>query len=112
VLASLTARLDEADAGLAVARAAAEEARRARAAADRDATTAADAETKARRSFDATRDAVAALEPPPAARADLAADWAALAAWAEAERPRYAVEQQSQRAPSSTTARSQRRSGG
>jgi exonuclease SbcC len=43
---------------------------------------------RSRRAFDRARDAVAALGPPAAERDDLAADWAALAAWAGEEHPR------------------------
>ncbi len=46
-----------------------------------------EAETAARRFFDQARDRVAALDPPPAGRHDLSADWRALAEWAAAERP-------------------------
>jgi exonuclease SbcC len=44
-------------------------------------------EREARRAFDAARDAVAVLDPPPSERCDLAADWAALVAWAAGRRP-------------------------
>jgi len=44
-------------------------------------------EREARRAFDTARDAVAALDPPAAERRDLAADWAALVAWAAGRRP-------------------------
>ncbi len=44
-------------------------------------------EREARRAFDAARDAVAVLDPPVAERGDLAADWAALVAWAAGRRP-------------------------
>lgn len=40
------------------------------------------AEQAARREFDATRDRLATLEPPPATRQELAADWRTLASWA------------------------------
>ena len=45
-------------------------------------------EAEARQAFDRARDAVAALEPPATERHGLAADWAALVAWAERRRPR------------------------
>jgi exonuclease SbcC len=44
-------------------------------------------ERDARRAFDAARDAVAVLDPPASERRDLAADWAALVAWAARRRP-------------------------
>jgi DNA repair protein SbcC/Rad50 len=44
-------------------------------------------ERDARRAFDAARDAVAVLDPPASERRDLAADWAALVAWATGRRP-------------------------
>jgi DNA repair protein SbcC/Rad50 len=44
-------------------------------------------ESEARRAFDAARDAVAVLDPPASERRDLAADWAALVAWAAGRRP-------------------------
>jgi DNA repair protein SbcC/Rad50 len=44
-------------------------------------------EREARRAFDAARDAVAVLGPPASGRRDLAADWAALVAWATGRRP-------------------------
>lgn len=45
----------------------------------------------ARRSFDAARDAVATLGPPPAECVDLAADWRALLSWAEERQPELAA---------------------
>ena len=44
-------------------------------------------EVDARRAFDAARDTVAALGPPPAERRDLAEDWAQLVAWSTAHAP-------------------------
>jgi DNA repair protein SbcC/Rad50 len=44
-------------------------------------------EREACRAFDAARDAVAVLDPPAPERRDLAADWAALVAWAAGRRP-------------------------
>jgi DNA repair protein SbcC/Rad50 len=44
-------------------------------------------EVLARRAFDAARDAVAALGPPPAERRDLAADWDQLVRWAAGRAP-------------------------
>jgi exonuclease SbcC len=44
-------------------------------------------EVRARRAFDAARDAVAALGPPPAERRDLAADWGELVHWAAGRAP-------------------------
>ncbi|HEV7757674.1 MAG TPA: SbcC/MukB-like Walker B domain-containing protein, partial [Acidimicrobiales bacterium] len=49
-------------------------------------------ETAARRAFDAARDSVAVLDPPPAERADLASDWQGLLAWAEQRQPVLADE--------------------
>ena len=54
-------------------------------AADRVRTLAAEERT-ARSRFDATRDRLASLMPPPPARLDLAADWAELTAWTQAAR--------------------------
>ncbi|MCU1351784.1 MAG: exonuclease SbcC, partial [Acidimicrobiales bacterium] len=48
-------------------------------------------EAEARRAFDAARDRLASLDPPPAARDDIAGDWAALAEWAESRRPDHAA---------------------
>jgi exonuclease SbcC len=80
-LAALQRRLDAAGAAV---RAAREAQRRARAGAE-----AADARLRAAwRGFDATRDAVARLAPPPADRDDVAAAWAALVGWAHDERDR------------------------
>lgn len=97
-LAAALAELTAAEAVVAERRTAAEIARRARVAADAAAAAAAEAEVDARKRFDVARDRLAALAPPAAARADLAADWAALVDWAEQERPRHTVVQQSQRA--------------
>ena len=76
-----------AEADLAKARQAARDARAAR----REITERHDAllgrEREARRAFDAARDAVAVLDPPACERRDLAADWAALVAWAAGRRP-------------------------
>jgi len=73
--------LDRAEAALAEARraerAALEVGRAARAEAQRRA----EQETQARHAFDAARDRVAVMGPPPAERIDLAADWAALLSW-------------------------------
>ncbi len=44
-------------------------------------------ELEARRRFDRSRDQLGRLDPPAAAREDLAADWAALAEWAAVRRP-------------------------
>jgi DNA repair protein SbcC/Rad50 len=44
-------------------------------------------EVESRRAFDAARDRVAALGPPPAERRDLAADWTALVDWAATRTP-------------------------
>ena len=69
------------------ARQAERDARAARRAAARGHDELAATEREARRAFDAARDAVAALTPPAAGRRDLAADWSALVAWADARRP-------------------------
>jgi exonuclease SbcC len=81
-LAELTAlqrRLDDAGAAVRTAR---ESLHRAQAAV----TAAAETVRAAWRTFDATRDAVARFGPPPTDRDDVAAAWAALVAWAEADR--------------------------
>ncbi|HEX5367014.1 MAG TPA: SMC family ATPase, partial [Acidimicrobiales bacterium] len=49
-------------------------------------------EADARRDFDAARDAVAVLGPPPAGRRDLAADWEELVRWASERSPVLAEE--------------------
>jgi exonuclease SbcC len=54
-------------------------------------------ETLARRAFDAARDAVAALGPPPAERRDLAADWDQLVRWAAGRAPELADQLATQR---------------
>ncbi|HEX6421928.1 MAG TPA: SMC family ATPase [Acidimicrobiales bacterium] len=69
------------------ARQAERDARQALVAVDRQLRALAEREAQARRSFDAARDTVAALGPPPAERRDLAADWAQLAQWASAQAP-------------------------
>ncbi len=55
-------------------------------------------ERTARQRFDQARDAVAALGPPAAERADLAADWDALVAWADDRRPALLAEADEHRA--------------
>jgi exonuclease SbcC len=101
-LARSLAAVDEAEQLVTHRRAAAEQARRARVAADAEFEAATRAEADARRAFDAARDRLAALGPPTAERTDLAADWSALEAWsterrpglqADVERERAAVEQ-------------------
>jgi exonuclease SbcC len=87
-----------AEATLKDARAAATEARLARLAAQARADAATEADAAARRAFDSARDSVAALEPPVAARVDLAADWAGLVAWAAERRPSLQAEAEAQRA--------------
>jgi len=47
-------------------------------------------ETQAKVMFDAARDLVASLQPPPPNRQDLAADWESLVAWAKAEAGNHA----------------------
>jgi exonuclease SbcC len=54
-------------------------------------------EAQARKAFDAARDAVAALEPPPTERRDLAADWQALIDWVEQRRPALLEETETHR---------------
>lgn len=48
-------------------------------------------EEDARRDFEEARDALIPLEPPPAQRIDLAADWSALVLWAKAKAPELAA---------------------
>jgi exonuclease SbcC len=85
------AAVTEAETVLAAGRAAAEEARQARAGADREVARMAEVEAAARRAFDAARDRLAPLAPPAAERIDLAADWASLAGWAQAQQPPLAA---------------------
>ena len=96
----LEAQLDHvaaAEADLAAARSAAKAATAVRKAADARCAAATKAEAEARRAFDAARDGVAGLGPPPPARVDLAADWAELAAWVADTRPVLEVEAAEQR---------------
>ena len=88
----LVAQVAAAEAALTAARAACTEAAAARKAADARLATATTAEADARRTFDAARDAVAALGPPVPSRVDLAADWAELATWVADRRPVLEVE--------------------
>lgn len=81
------ARYDEVEATAKARRADATAARKARQAAEQQVQGVRSREQAARRDFDAARDRVAALAPPPAARDDLAADWAALVTWADTELP-------------------------
>ncbi|HET6954842.1 MAG TPA: SbcC/MukB-like Walker B domain-containing protein, partial [Acidimicrobiales bacterium] len=81
------ALVDEAGTALDKARQAERDARKAIAAATEHLAALAGQVEEARRGFDAARDAVAALGPPPAGRRDLAADWAALLAWAAERAP-------------------------
>jgi exonuclease SbcC len=96
------ALLDEAATVLDKARQAARDARTAMTAARGRHTALADRETEARRAFDTARDGVAALAPPPAERRDLAADWAALLAWAAVRAPALAAAQAEHRAAADT----------
>jgi exonuclease SbcC len=82
------ARFDAAEADLKACRAAEQQAREQRRVAERDLEDRRGAEAGLRRDFDATRDAVAVLEPPAPARASLAADWRELVDWATAARER------------------------
>jgi DNA repair protein SbcC/Rad50 len=84
------AAVDEAQAALDKARQAERDARKAMAAADGAHRDLADQEAQARRAFDAARDRVAALGPPPAERRDLAEDWRRLVAWAAGRTPELA----------------------
>jgi exonuclease SbcC len=81
------ALVDEAESALDKARQAERDARKAMSAADARVTQLSEQVTRARRAFDAARDGVAALGPPPAEREDLAADWAALVGWAATRAP-------------------------
>jgi exonuclease SbcC len=90
VLADRLAEVDAAATALDKARQAERDAHKAVAAATRRREQLAAREGEARRAFDAARDAVAALGPPAAERRDLAADWAALAAWAAERAPALA----------------------
>jgi exonuclease SbcC len=76
--------VDQALTALDKARQAERDARKAMAAAERAHRELAEQEATARRAFDAARDRVAALGPPPAEHRDLAGDWRALVAWAAA----------------------------
>ncbi|HEX9696003.1 MAG TPA: SMC family ATPase, partial [Actinomycetota bacterium] len=76
------AQLDAAEQAAAAARRAGEAARRTATDSQRRLDGAQRAEQDARKGFDAVRDSLADLTPPPAAREDLAADWHALAEWA------------------------------
>jgi exonuclease SbcC len=91
------AAVDEAQAALDKARQAERDARKAAAAADKAHRDLADEEARARRAFDAARDRVAALAPPPAERRDLAEDWRTLVAWAAARTPELAEVQSGHR---------------
>jgi exonuclease SbcC len=96
-VASLLEGVIAAEAGVATARTAAASATAARKAADARVAAAGKAEDAGRRAFDALRDAVAALGPPPPARTDLAADWTELAAWVAERRPVLETEATEQR---------------
>jgi len=91
------ALVDEAESALDKARQAERDARKAMSAADTRLSQLADRVTQARRTFDAARDAVAALAPPPAERQDLAADWGALVGWAATRAPALAEVQAAHR---------------
>jgi exonuclease SbcC len=84
--------VDTAEAAVAEARRADRAARTALADVDRQREQLMAGETAARRAFDAARDSVAVLDPPPAERADLASDWQGLLAWAEQRQPVLADE--------------------
>ena len=98
------AQVTAADTALDKARQAERDARRAVAAATRQHAALTEREAQARRSFDAARDTVAALGPPPAERRDLAADWAQLVRWAS-ERSPALVEQHAEHRHAADVAR-------
>ena len=79
--------MSEAENALDKARQAERDARKAVAAVARQLQALTTREADARRAFDAARDTVAALGPPPAERRDLAEDWAHLVAWGRARSP-------------------------
>jgi exonuclease SbcC len=79
--------VDRADEAVGVARRAQRAARDALTSIDREREQLVAAESAARRAFDAARDSVAVLDPPPAERLDLAADWQGLLAWAGERQP-------------------------
>ena len=81
------AQVTAADSALDKARQAERDARKAVAAATRHHNALTERVVQARRGFDAARDTVAALGPPPAGRHDLAEDWAQLVAWAATQTP-------------------------
>ena len=81
------ARVSEAENALDKARQAERDARKAVAAVARQLQALTTREADARRAFDAARDTVAALGPPPAERRDLAEDWAQLVALGRARSP-------------------------
>lgn len=81
------AACDAADAAVVAAEAAHRAARAARTAAERRRADLVARESDAWSAFDATRDAVAVLEPPPAERSDLVAAWDLLTSWAAGARP-------------------------
>jgi DNA repair protein SbcC/Rad50 len=83
----LIGRTEQATAGLAAARAAEREARTVLREAVRASEALASRATAAWTTFDAARDRVARLGPPPADRTDLAASWDALLRWAAERRP-------------------------
>ena len=81
------AQVTAADSALDKARQAERDARKAVAAATRHHAALAERDVRARRAFDAARDTIAALGPPPARRHDLAEDWAQLVEWAATQTP-------------------------
>jgi DNA repair protein SbcC/Rad50 len=91
------ALVDEAESALDKARQAERDARKAMAAAVKLHDDIADLVAQACRAFDAARDGVAALGPPPAERTDLAADWRALVGWAATRAPALAEVQATHR---------------
>jgi exonuclease SbcC len=86
------AQVTAADTALDKARQAERDARRAVAAATQQHEALTAREAEARRAFDATRDTVAPLGPPPAERRDLAVDWQQLAVWAAERAPALAAQ--------------------
>jgi exonuclease SbcC len=87
-----------ADTALDKARQAERDARKAAAAVARQLAALTEREGQARRAFDAARDTVAALGPPPADRRELADDWAQLVRWAAERTPALAEQLTTHRA--------------
>ncbi|MCU0310524.1 MAG: SMC family ATPase [Acidimicrobiales bacterium] len=84
---TVRAEVAAATAAVGVAKQSVKDGRARRRAAELAERTAVEAEQHARAAFDLARDTVAGLGPPSPGRADLAADWDALVAWADREQP-------------------------